>query len=58
MLERDDIKGSVVRVGVQLRNGTFVAHAWVEYAGEALGEDTQSLRRFEPLDNVSLISRP
>jgi hypothetical protein len=58
MLEKDGIKGSVVRVGVQLRNGTFVAHAWVEYGGEALGEDTQSLRRFEPLDNVSLIPRP
>jgi hypothetical protein len=58
MLERDRVMGSVVRVGVQLRNGAFVAHAWVEYDGEALGEDTQSLRRFEPLDNVSLISRP
>jgi hypothetical protein len=57
MLERDGIVGSTVRVGVQLRNGAFVAHAWVEYAGEALGEDTQSLRRFATLENVSLIPR-
>jgi hypothetical protein len=38
LLERERLHGAAIRVGVQRRDGRFVAHAWVDFAGERLNE--------------------
>ena len=54
----EGILGGVVRVGVARRNGQFVAHAWVEFDGEVIGDDASAVDRYEPLDELQLTSRP
>jgi hypothetical protein len=49
LLNEDGIEGAHVRVGVQLTQGRFVAHAWVEYGGEVVGDDPASVSRYAPL---------
>ena len=49
LLESSGIDGGRVQIGVILREGRFVAHAWVEYAGEILGDDEGIVSKYEPL---------
>src|SRR5687767_7638442 len=44
--------GAKVRVGVQLTDGRFRAHAWVEYAGEVVGDDPAAVARFVPMPDI------
>lgn len=46
------ITGGRIRVGVARRRGKFVAHAWVEFAGEVIGDDRASVERYEPFDDL------
>ena len=57
-LEDEQIAGGVLRVGVARRSGQFVAHAWVEFGGEVIGDDASSVERYQPLDDLQLTSRP
>ncbi len=57
-LQREGIEGGILRVGVARRNGEFVAHAWVEFAGDVIGDDASAVERYEPLDGLQLTSRP
>jgi hypothetical protein len=57
-LLREGIEGGTLRVGVARRNGEFVAHAWVEFGGEVIGDDASAVERYEPLDGLQLTSRP
>ena len=52
------IVGGRVQVGVVLQDGRLAAHAWVEYAGEILGDDPNILSHFDPLPGLSLIDGP
>ena len=54
MLEQRGIAGGLVRVGVRRRNGEFLAHAWVELAGETLGDADDHVGSFVPLTNLDL----
>jgi hypothetical protein len=54
MLERRGITGGLVRVGVRRRDGEFLAHAWVELAGETLGDADDHVGSFVPLTNLDL----
>jgi hypothetical protein len=54
MLQARGQHGGVVRVGVRREGGGFVAHAWVELGGVALGEDPAVVRRYVPLSDVKL----
>jgi len=54
MLEQRGITGGLVRVGVRRRNGEFLAHAWVELAGETLGDADDHVGSFVPLTNLDL----
>lgn len=54
MLEQRGIGGGMVRVGVRRRNGEFLAHAWVELAGETLGDADDHVGSFVPLTNLDL----
>lgn len=52
LLDADGVEGAQVRVGVQLSNGRFRAHAWVEYGGEVVGDDPAAVARFVPISGV------
>ncbi|MFN8571939.1 MAG: lasso peptide biosynthesis B2 protein [Gemmatimonadaceae bacterium] len=55
LMERRGIRDGVVRVGVVMRGGRFHAHAWVEYAGEVLGDDPLSVSDYETLPGVNVL---
>lgn len=57
------ITGSRIRVGVRMKDGSFEAHAWVEWNGTVVGEDpayVELFRAFSELQSrqtdVSLIT--
>lgn len=54
MLNDAGIEGALVRVGVQLTHGRFVAHAWVEYGGKVVGDDADSVARYVPLTGIQV----
>jgi hypothetical protein len=54
MLEHHGITGGLVRVGVRRRDGEFLAHAWVELAGETLGDADDHVGSFVPLTNLDV----
>ncbi|MEP7384001.1 MAG: lasso peptide biosynthesis B2 protein [Gemmatimonadota bacterium] len=49
MLEREGIRGAIVRIGVRPDDATIAAHAWVEYAGEIVGDSRAHIRGFQLL---------
>jgi hypothetical protein len=57
MLTARGIHGGVVRVGVRRTGGEFLAHAWVELAGETLGDEDEHVGSFVPLTNLD-VTRP
>ena len=54
MLDREGIRGARVRVGVQLSNGQFRAHAWVEYEGHVVGDDPSLVAQFAPMPELEV----
>jgi hypothetical protein len=52
LLDEAGIAGASVRVGVQLTDGRFRAHAWVEYAGQVVGDDPAAVARFVPIPGL------
>lgn len=35
-------------------SGRFIAHAWVEYNGEVVGDDPEFVARYQPLSGVQV----
>ena len=54
LLDEAGIDGAQVKVGVQLLNGKFFAHAWVEYAGQVVGDDPAAVARFVPMPGIQV----
>lgn len=54
MLADRRIPGALVRVGVRRKNGEFLAHAWVELAGETLGDADDHVGSFVPMTNLDV----
>lgn len=54
LLTSHGIEGALVRVGVRRTSGEFLAHAWVEYAGETLGDADDHVGSFVPLTNLDV----
>lgn len=54
LIEDAGISGANVRVGVQMISGRFIAHAWVEYNGEVVGDDPEFVARYQPLTGVQV----
>jgi hypothetical protein len=52
MLDAAGIEGAQVRVGVQLRQGRFFAHAWVEYGGKVVGDDPNTVAQYVPMPGI------
>ncbi|MCC6318861.1 MAG: lasso peptide biosynthesis B2 protein [Gemmatimonadaceae bacterium] len=57
-LDAEGLPGSAVRVGVARRQGKFMAHAWVEYAGEVVGDDEGTVDRYASFDDLQVSTRP
>ena len=57
MLAARGIDGAIVKVGVRRTNGEFLAHAWVELAGETLGDADEHVGSFVPLTNLDVRSQ-
>jgi len=57
MLIAHGIAGGLIRVGVRRKDGEFLAHAWVEFAGETLGDADEHVGSFVPLTNLD-VHRP
>jgi hypothetical protein len=56
MLRKEGITGGRIRVGVGLRDGKFVAHAWVEYDGVIIGDDDSVVSRFDAIDDLRVVA--
>lgn len=56
LLDQAGVPGAEVRVGVQLSQGRFLAHAWVEYGGQVLGDDPAYVARFSPMTDLQVAS--
>lgn len=54
MLDEDGLDGAEVRVGVLLARGRFLAHAWVEYGGQVVGDDPAKVARFAPMPGINV----
>lgn len=54
MIDDAGISGATVRVGVQVLRGRFIAHAWVEYDGEVMGDDPALVARYVPLSGIQV----
>ncbi len=52
LLDAHGVEGAQVRIGVQLLQGRFRAHAWVEYGGQVVGDDPAMVARFVPMSGV------
>lgn len=55
MLEREQVPGWHVRIGVREHTGRFEAHAWVELGTEVLADSTEHIASFERLADVRLV---
>lgn len=49
LLEREGISGAIVRIGVRPDDARIAAHAWVEFAGEIVGDSRAHVRGFQLL---------
>lgn len=58
LMERDGMPGGVVRVGVRRREGRMEAHAWVDFAGEILGDHEENVGTFAELSDLQIVRRP
>jgi len=54
MLDEAGIQGAQVRVGVQLSQGRFLAHAWVEYGGLVVGDDSAVVAQYLPITGIQV----
>lgn len=54
LLDSAGIAGAQVRVGVCLSKGHFLAHAWVEYGGQVVGDDPAYVAQFNPITELQV----
>jgi len=53
LLARAGVRGATVRIGVKWVEGTFQAHAWVEYGGKLLGDDRAHVGGYAPMADAT-----
>ena len=57
LLERADIHGSEIRIGVRRRDGVFAAHAWIRWNNEILGDLPSHVATFTEVDDIRVLGR-
>jgi hypothetical protein len=55
LMESRGIRGASVEVGVALSAGRFMAHAWVRWNGEILGDEEERIAEYRPLSQVGVV---
>jgi hypothetical protein len=55
LLEREQVRGWHVRIGVRERTGGLEAHAWVELGAEVLADSAEHVASFARLTDVRLV---
>ena len=55
LMESYGIHGGRVEVGVALSEGRFMAHAWVRWNGEILGDEEERIAEYRPLSEVGVV---
>lgn len=55
LLARHGIEGSLIRVGVQYERGRLLAHAWVTWRDQVLGDRTEWVARFTEVDDLNVL---
>ncbi len=55
MLRRRGVETGMIRIGVQIRDGAFIAHAWVQIGDLALGDPSSRVSRFRYLADVKAV---
>ncbi len=55
MLVANGIRGSIVRVGVRRQYGRFMAHAWVTWRGEVLGDLEAHTAKFMEVNDLRVL---
>ena len=55
LLERYQIAGSEIRVGVRQKQGKFEAHAWVRWGNEILGDLPSHIATFTEVDDIRVL---
>jgi hypothetical protein len=55
LLEREQVMGWHLRIGVRGHRGQFEAHAWVELGSEVLADSSDHVASFQPLTDVRLL---
>jgi hypothetical protein len=57
LLLRHGIEGASIRVGVRRDAGKFMAHAWVRWGDEVLGDRPWYVARFTEVDDIRVLGR-
>lgn len=57
LLERADIHGSEIRIGVRRRDGVFAAHAWIRWNNQVLGDLPSHVATFTEVDDIRVLGR-
>jgi hypothetical protein len=57
LLERADIHGSEIRIGVRRRDGIFAAHAWIRWNNQVLGDLPAHVATFTEVDDIRVLGR-
>lgn len=57
LLERAEIHGSEIRIGVRRRDGVFAAHAWIRWNNEILGDLPSHVATFTEVDDIRVLGR-
>ena len=57
LLRRHGIQGASIRVGVRRDAGKFMAHAWVRWGDEVLGDRPWYVARFTEVDDIRVLER-
>lgn len=55
MITSRGFAGSSVRVGIRLREGRFLAHAWVDYQGAVLADRSWRVSQFDELARLDVM---
>lgn len=57
LLERANIRGSEIRIGVRRRHGVFAAHAWIRWNDQILGDLPAHVATFTEVDDIRVLGR-
>jgi len=55
LLDRSGLNSGQIRIGVNIVDGEFLAHAWVEVDGRVMGDTPAYIDQFTPVTDVTAV---